>query len=136
MKYFTLLIAMMSSMAFAATVINYDDGSTYTLAEGEEIYIDKGEVWKKSNLYGGKTIQFKKQDPWSKRDYVEPEPGPEDDHPVGSHQWCKAYVPWSEGYTFNMQAWDRFCDTNNDWKYGCGDEKFDNSEDGKACPSS
>ena len=135
MKYFALLIAMMSSAAFAATVINYDDGSTYTLAEGEEIYVSSGDLWKKSTLNSGKTIQLKKQVPWPTRDYVEPEPQPTDDLTVGSHEWCKAYVPWSEGLTFGMVAWQRYCDTNNDYNYGCGDETFDASEDASVCPA-
>ena len=135
MKYLSLLIVMMSSIALADTVITYDDDSTYTLLENEEIYVSSGDLWKKTTLNNGKTIQIKKQLPNSNRDYVEPVDPPTGDAPVGSHDWCKAYVPWSEGYTFDMQAWQRYCDTNNDYRYGCGDKTFDASEDANVCPA-
>ena len=37
--------------------------------------------------------------------------------PVGSHAWCSAYIPWSEGLTFGMISWQRACDSNNDGVY-------------------
>ena len=49
--------------------------------------------------------------------------------------FCKAFVPWSEGLTFTQVTWQRACDTNNDNKYGCGDEGYDASDDGAACPA-
>jgi len=65
-------------------------------------------------IYNNKNIYFTAQAPWSKRDYVEQ---PQDDFAVGSHEWCKAYIPWSEGLTFGMISWQRACDTNNDGVY-------------------
>lgn len=130
----TVLFSLVATFAYGETVINYDDGSTYTLGVNEKIYVSSGDLWVKRNLNNGKTVQIQKQVPWPKRDYV---PGPE---PIGGrpgeHEWCKAYEPWSEGLTFDMIAWQRYCDTNNDYKYGCGDDSWDNSEDGDACPSS
>ena len=38
----TLFLTMVSLSAYGDTVINYDDGSTYTLAEQEKIYITRG----------------------------------------------------------------------------------------------
>ena len=75
---------------------------------------------------------FTAQDAWTSRDYV---PEPQDPFQPGSHEWCKAYVPWGEGLTFDMILWQRACDTDNDGKYGCGDETFDASEDGGVCSS-
>ena len=75
---------------------------------------------------------FTAQDPWISRDYV---PEPQDSMDPGSHAWCKAYVPWSQGLTFDMILWQRACDTDNDGKYGCGDETFDASADGGVCSS-
>ena len=34
-----------------------------------------------------------------------------------------------------MQLWQRACDTNNDGSYGCGDTKFDASDDAGVCPA-
>lgn len=136
MKYLSLLIVMMSSIALADTVITYDDGSTYTPLEGEKIYVSPSDLWQKSTLNSGKLVQLKKQVPNPKRDYVTPDPTPADDEQVGSHEWCKAYVPWSEGYTFNMQAWLRYCDTDNNNSYGCGDDTFDESDEAGVCPAS
>ena len=134
MKYLSLLIVMMSSIALADTVISYDDGSTYTLSDNQEIYIStpNSSLFKRQ-LMKNKDTFFRVQKPWTKRDYVEQ---PQDPFAVGSHDWCKAYVPWSEGYTFNMQAWQRFCDTNNDNSYGCGDDTFDASDEAGVCPAS
>ena len=92
------VLSVIAVMAQAATVINYDDGSTYTLAEGEHIYVSSADLWIKRNLNNGKTVQIQKQVPWPKRDYV-PGPEPIEGRP-GEHEWCKAYEPWAEGLTF------------------------------------
>ena len=130
MKYFLLFLLLFSGSAFGETVINYDDGSTLTLTEGEKIHVTKGQLYQQKTYSNGKTIQFKLFPETARRDYV---PTPTDNMQVGSHEWCKAYVPWAEGLTFNMIAWQRACDTDNDGKYGCGDTQFDQSEDGGVC---
>jgi len=33
-----------------------------------------------------------------------------------------------------MISWQRACDTNNDGEYGCGDARFDASDDADVCP--
>ena len=117
----------------ADTVINYDDGSTYTLEDNQKIYITtSNSALFTRQVMSNKDTYFKVQKPWSKRDYVPDEDGT-DEMRVGSHEWCKAYIPWHEGLTFDMVSWQRACDTNNDNKYGCGDDKFDSSEDGGVC---
>ena len=72
MKLFIALIMFSSMNVLADTVINYDDGSTYTLKSNEEIYISKNNIY---SLTGStsKVLRLFKEDPWSKRDYV-PEP--------------------------------------------------------------
>ena len=114
MKFFAILIALFSVSAIAETVINYDDGSTLTLTEGENVYVVKGKLYQQRSYQNGKTIQFKVIPPTKRRDYV---PQPQDPFAPGSHEWCAAYVPWSEGYTFGMQTWQRHCDTNSDGVY-------------------
>ena len=125
------LFSLVSIGAKAETVINYDDGSTYTLEENQEIYIStpSSSLFKRQ-LMGNKDTFFRVQKPWTVRDYV---PQPQDPFAVGSHDWCKVYIPWSEGLTFDMISWQRACDTDNDGKYGCGDFQFDNSEDAGVC---
>jgi len=128
---FTIFALLAAPVVYGSTVINYDDGSTYTLSENQEIYIStpSSSLFKRQ-LMKNKDTFFRVQKPWTKRDYVEQ---PQDPFVVGSHQWCKTYVPWSEGLTFDMITWQRFCDTDNDGKYGCGDSQFDNSEDAGVC---
>jgi len=117
----------------AETVINYDDGSTYTLEENQQIYISTpNSALFKRQIMSNKDTFFRAQKPWTKRDYV-PDPDGTDTMVVGSHEWCKAYIPWHEGLTFNMISWQRACDSNKDGKYGCGDDKFNASEDGAVC---
>ena len=130
------LLAGLALFGFAAgisaeTVINYDDGSTYTLGEREKIYISTSELFSK-NSYNNGNIYFIRQAEHANRDYV---PQPQDPFEPGSHEWCKSYVPWGEGLTFDMILWQRACDTDNDGKYGCGDDTFDASEDGVVCSS-
>jgi len=128
---FTIFALLAAPVVFGSTVINYDDGSTYTLEANQEIYISTpNSALFKRQLMGNKDTFFRVQKPWTKRDYV---PQPADDFAVGSHEWCKAYIPWSEGLSFDMVTWQRSCDTNNDGKYGCGDAKFDNSDDAGVC---
>ena len=136
MKYLLALLAIVSTSVAAETVINYDDGSTLTLTEGEKIMVTKGKLFRQQTYNSGKTIQFKEFPETTRRDYVEVDNGTDDEMQMGSHAWCKAYVPWSEGLTFGMVAWQRYCDTDNNGSYGCGDDTFDSSEEAGVCPSS
>ena len=118
-----------SAYALSDTVINYDDGSTYTVPAGESVYVTGQKLFKKKQWANG-GVNFSVVHPNIARDFV---PSVTDGLQVGSHTWCKAYVPWSEGLTFDMITWQRSCDTNNDNKYGCGDDQFDASEDSGVC---
>ena len=136
-----ILPAIVAALAFgtlsatAATVINYDDGSTLTLKEGEQIMVTNGKLYQQRTMNNGRTIQFKEFPETTRRDYVAPPDNGTDGEQVGSHEWCKAYIPWSQGLTFDMVAWQRSCDTNNDGTYGCGDSTFDASDDASVCPA-
>ncbi len=123
MKYVLAFLLLFSPFALGQTVINFDDGSTYTLEANQEIYIStpNGAMFKR-RLMKDKSTYFIVQKPWSKRDYV---PQPQDDFTVGSHEWCKAYIPWSEGLTFDMITWQRHCDTNGDGKYDENDDRWE-----------
>lgn len=120
MRKLLALSIFFSSLVSAQTVINYEDGSTYTLEDGQQIYISTANsALFKRQLMKNKDTFFRVQKPWSKRDYVAQAT---DGFDPGSHEWCKAYEPWSEGYTFNMQTWQRHCDTNNDGVYNENDD--------------
>jgi len=123
MRYLLLTLALFSFSVSAQTVINYDDGSTLTLTEGEKIMVTKGLLYRKQTYSNGKTIQFKQFPETSRRDYVEVDNGTDDAMVVGSHAWCDSYVPWSEGLSFTMVWWQRACDTN-------GDGVYDENDDG------
>ena len=125
-----VFFSLVAMSAYGETVINYDDGSTYTLSGKEEIYVSSQPLWEHRTLNNGNLVQITKQKPWEKRDYV---PTPVDAMQPGSHEWCQAYIPWAEGLTFDMITWQRACDTNNDGKYGCGDTQFDDSDDSGVC---
>lgn len=134
MKNIILFLLCLPILAHAHT-ITYDNGDVYTVADDEYVFVAKqSELWRRSVYNNGKTMRYEKIVPTEKVDYVPPDNGT-DGEEFGSHAWCKAYVPWSEGFTFTMQYWIRGCDTNNDNKYDCGDEKYDASEDGAACSS-
>jgi len=113
MKYLLAPLFLFSSLAFGQTVIEYDDGSTYTLEENESIFISNRSVFSKKTYNNG-AVYFTPVEANTKRDYV---PSETDGIEIGSHEWCKAYIPWSEGLTFNMVWWQRSCDTNGDGEY-------------------
>ena len=101
----TFLI-LASPDGLADTVITYDDGSTYTLEANEKVFITSGRLFGLTQTDG--VYSFGEQEANDERDYDVPS---EDynDYPVGSDEWCELYVPWSEGFTFNMQVYLRAC---------------------------
>lgn len=121
--FFAVFLNSILVTQVSAQVINYDDGSTYTLSEGEEIYITTSDapLFKREDYYDQSAL-FRVQKPWPQRDFV---PTVEDEAPVGSHEWCATYIPWSEGLTFSMISWQRYCDTNGDGVYSELDERGD-----------
>lgn len=116
----TILLALIFAPAVVAqTYIDYSDGSAYTLEPTEEAYVTHEIVFVKREYASG-SVYFKVLSPNVKRNYTAT---PWDGLQQGSHEWCKQYIPWSEGYTFNMQTWQRSCDTN-------GDGEYDEDDDG------
>jgi len=118
---FVAFISLFSLNASAQIYIEYSDGSTYTLEDSENVFISTQPVFSKKTYSNG-AVYFTPLEANTKRDFV---PSPSNGIEVGSTEWCAAYVPWSEGYTFNMQAWQRFCDTNNDGTFGEGDSGWE-----------
>ena len=47
------LVMGLSVLAQADTVINYDDGSTYTVSEGEQVYVSGQKLFKKKKWSNG-----------------------------------------------------------------------------------
>ncbi len=130
MKYVALAF-MFPALAMAETYITYDDGSVYTLGDYEAIFVSEDDLYAKRETARG-NVNFEIQDPFSGRDYVEPEPTPSDPFERGSFAWCEAFV--DTGYvTFDRILWKKACDTNDDGKFGCGDRYFEGTEEGKVC---
>ena len=67
MKYLLVLTTLFSMSVYSQTVINYEDGSTYTLKDGQDIYISnqKSTLFKRRIMKNKDTI-FNAQDPWKK----------------------------------------------------------------------
>jgi hypothetical protein len=105
MKYLAAFLFLFSSLSFSQTVINYSDGTTYTLENGEYIVVAKDNVFSK-NTYKSGGVHFKPLKPNDKRDYV---PEETDGMEPGSEEWCETYVPYQNGYTFDDQMWQRAC---------------------------
>ena len=120
MKYLAAFLFLFSSAVFSQTVIDYEDGTTYTLKENESVFISSGSVFSKTTYNTG-AVYFTPLEANTKRDFVS---SPTDGIEVGSHEWCESYVPWSEGFTFNMQWWQRVCDTNGDGEYNESDSNW------------
>ena len=88
MKYLLSLIMVISMSAVADTVILYDDGSTYTLSEKEEVYVSEKGVY--SARGGLKTwLRIIRMEPWAERDYVyTPQPDQCDSGLTFGHTSC------------------------------------------------
>ena len=106
-----LLISLASFAAFAQTppVISYPDGSTYTLKNGEEVFVHSGVMYIKQEYQDTGNVLFSKRAPWPKRDYVEPDTTDAGGLTPGSPEWCEVYVPFQNGYTFTDVIWQRNC---------------------------
>jgi len=130
-----ILLSVFAYQVKAETLISYDDGSTYTLEEGELIYIspESHPLYRMQTYtytHNGNVI-FLKQSPSTKRDYVEPEitestgstgstGGFTDVDEYGFSQAC-ADFDTSVGFTFGYIYWQKTCDTNNDGEYNICD---------------
>ena len=74
----TVVAAVLASVVSFATfavnppVINYPDGSTYTLKNGEEVFVAhvNTPMFIRQDFASGNVV-FKKQVPWPKRDYTQ-----------------------------------------------------------------
>ena len=100
------LLILATPDGLADTVITYDDGSTYTLEANEKVFITSGRLFGLTQTDG--VYSFGEQEANDERDYDVPSDD-YNDYPVGSEKWCELYVPWSEGFTFNMQTYMRVC---------------------------
>lgn len=78
MKYLMLACVLMTNIAIAQTVINYPDGSMYTVKDNEQVYVTGKPVFTATGGYNMGYFKFLELDPNQKRDY-QPEPvtGPE-----------------------------------------------------------
>ena len=108
-----LLFVLFSPIVSAQTYISYPDGQTYTVQPNEKVYVTNSLMYVKSTY--ADSVYFKVAAESQKRDFIDT--APTDEYSVGSHEWCKNYVPWSEGLSFNMVSWQRFCDTDGDGVY-------------------
>ena len=134
-------LAVVFIMALAAigvkaeTLISYDDGSTYTVGENEEVYVaPKNTRLFTLQSYAKGDVFFRVRAPHAGRDYVEPvtTTTPDTTGSTGStgsftdvdeygfSQAC-ADFDTTVGITFGYMYWQKACDTNNDGEYNICD---------------
>ena len=121
------IMALASIGVKAETLISYDDGSTYTVGENEEVYVaPKNTRLFTLQSYAKGDVYFRVQAPWAKRDYVAPVTTTgstgsfTDVDDAGFSQAC-ADFDTSVGFTFGYVYWDQICDTNDDGEYNICD---------------
>lgn len=109
MRYLTAALAAVIASATAAdTVIYYDDGTTYTLLNGEEAFVSYNELFSKQEFQDSGQILFVPRYPNRKRDYVETS-DPSDGLTPGGPEWCAVYEPFQNGYSFSDAVWSKNC---------------------------
>jgi len=109
MKLLTFIVALLASFsALSQTVIYYEDGTTYTLLNGEEAFISYGDMYVKQEFLNNGQILFSPRYPNRKRDYVETV-DPADGLTPGGAEWCAVYEPFKDGYTFADSIWSKNC---------------------------
>ena len=101
LKYIVLPFLLISSMALGQTVILYEDGSTLTLRDGEEVYVSEYGVYK---ARGGlvKTLRIERMKPNEKRDYVEP--------PVSEPVPCDGQLTFGGGCIEEVEEVEETCE--------------------------
>ena len=109
MKLLTFIVALLASFsALSQTVIYYDDGTTYTLLNGEDVFVSYSDMYIKQEYLDSGQIIFSPRYPNRNRDYVETS-DPSDGLTPGGAEWCAVYEPFKEGYTFADSIWQRNC---------------------------
>lgn len=109
MRYLTAaLAAVMCSAALAKTTIYYDDGTTYTLLNGEEVFVSPNKLYVKQEFLNNGQILLAPRYPNRKRDYVETT-DPADGLTPGGPEWCAVYEPYQNGFTFSDALWKKNC---------------------------
>jgi len=146
MKYFAMLIGLMSSMAFAATTVTFDDGTAIELTENEKLYVSTGTVYDKLESVAGNgdvTYRFRPRTAVTEGDPVDnggdddggDDTGETDNSGFSTTSWdgtdrweqCEAYDPDAEGNLVDVQnAWSEACDQNDDGKYERCDDYIPN----------
>jgi len=114
-----LFLALLASpLALAQIYIDYPDGSTYTVKEGENVFVTPANVYMKSTYQDG-SVSFKRIHPSTRRDssYVAPV---SEQYQPGSHEWCLNFNT-ALPYTFETVTWKRLCDSNSDGVYDQAD---------------
>lgn len=91
-----------------AQVILYEDGSQYTLLNGEKIYVSYNDLFQKQTYLNSGRLVFTPLIPNPKRDYT-PDANPSDGLTPGGPEWCAVYVPYQNGYTFEDQTFQKYC---------------------------
>ena len=105
MKYLLASLFFFSSTVFGQTIIDYPDGSTYTLEDNESVFVSNQAVYTKTTYKTG-GVHFRPLEANTDRDFV---PSATDGMEPGSAEWCEVYVPYTQGYSFNDQIWERAC---------------------------
>ena len=128
------IMALASIGVKAETLISYDDGSTYTVGENEEVYVaPKSTRLFTVQSYSKGDVFFRVRAPHAGRDYVAPVNTTTDTtgstsstgsftdvDEYGFSQAC-ADFDTSVGFTFGYVYWQQICDTNNDGEYNICD---------------
>ena len=113
-----------SCYAMSETLISYDDGSTYTVSENEEVYVaPKDTKLYTSQTYPKGNVIFRVRAPHADRDYVASATTTgsfTDVDDTGFSQAC-ADFDTSVGFTFGYIYWKKSCDSNDDGEYNICD---------------
>lgn len=122
MRFAVLIVALLvQPSVYAQIYIDYPDGTTYTVKEGENVFVTPADVFIKNSYQNG-GVYFQRIHPSIRRDSTYQPPVTEG-YQVGSHEWCLNFDTTAL-YSFDMQTWVRLCDTNNDGVYDEDDTTY------------
>ena len=106
MRLFSVFVAFFAISAAAHTGIYSDAGTAYTLTDNEHVYGSKARRAYQKKDYDNGNVYFTHKKP---NDLKDPEATPTDGMEPGSPEWCEAYVPYQNGYTWDDQLYERGC---------------------------
>jgi hypothetical protein len=102
-----LFAVLFCGNAVSQTKIYYENGDVYTLSVNERVFVsNQPNVYVRTTYESTGHIYFRAINEIDRVDY---QPQPWDYMTPASPEWCANYEPYTSGYTWDDQLYERYC---------------------------